>query len=162
MFSFENLDNAKISYEKLVARLASLNPKEGEELDAEAFAEGRRRFTDALDNDLNTSLAVTALYDVLKLNTNDKTKLLLIEDFDKVLALGLLKAREEALRAKDGTADSGVDKELEAYILDMIERRREAKRERNFALADGIRDELLSKGIVLKDTREGTTYEINK
>ena len=162
VFSFENLDNAKISYEKLVARLASLNPKEGEELDAEAFAEGRRRFTDALDNDLNTSLAVTALYDVLKLNTNDKTKLLLIEDFDKVLALGLLKAREEALRAKDGTADSGVDKELEAYILDMIERRREAKRERNFALADGIRDELLSKGIVLKDTREGTTYEINK
>ena len=162
VFSWENLDNAKIAYGKLIARLASLSPKADDELDTEAFAEGKKKFTDALDNDLTTSLAVTALYDVLKLNTNDKTKLALIEDFDKVLALGLLEAREAALKTSEKKEESGIDSELEAYILDMIERRREAKRDKNFALADEIRNELLSKGITLKDTREGTTYEINK
>ena len=163
VFSWENLDNAKIAYNKFVARLASLTD-EGE-LDEAAFAEGKKKFTDALDNDLNTSLAVTALYDVFKLNTNGKTKLALVADFDRVLGIGLIEARERALAEKkqeqaEETPD--VSPELLAYINERIEARCAAKKAKNFAEADAIRDELLAKGITLLDTREGTKFSIEK
>lgn len=161
VFSWENLENAKIAYNKLVARVRALKVSESETVDEAAFAEGKKRFTDALDNDLNTSLAVTALYDVFKLNTNDKTKLALIEDFERVLDLGLIAA---AAKAEKGDAadssDSGVSAELLSYINERIEARRAAKASKNFAEADKIRAELLEKGITLLDTREGTKFTI--
>ena len=55
--------------------------------------------------------------------------------------------------------DTEVDAELEAYILEKIKERKAAKKEKDFAKADAIREELLSKGIVIKDTREGTVWE---
>ena len=161
VFSWENLENAKIAYNKLVARVRALKVSESENVDETAFAEGKKRFTDALDNDLNTSLAVTALYDVFKLNTNDKTKLALVEDFERVLDLGLIAAAAKAEKgdAADGS-DSGVSAELLAYINERIEARRAAKASKNFAEADKIRAELLEKGITLLDTREGTKFTI--
>jgi cysteinyl-tRNA synthetase len=162
VFSWENLDNARVAYDKLVQRVAALSPKADEVLDEAAFADGRARFTEALDNDLNTSLAVTALYDVFKLKTNDKTKLMLVQDFDRVLDLGLIKASEELKKnSAEENADSGVSPELLAYINEKIEARRAAKKAKDFALADAIRDELLAKGITLLDTREGTKFSIN-
>ena len=163
VFSWENLDNAKIAYDKFVARLASLS--DDGELEEAAFAEGKKRFTDALDNDLNTSLAVTALYDVFKLSTNGKTKLALVADFDKVLGIGLMEARERALaEKKQDTAEDtpDVSPELLAYVNERIEARRAAKKAKNFAEADAIRDELLAKGITLLDTREGTKFTLTK
>ena len=163
VFSWENLDNAKIAYEKLVARIASLKPT-GAKIDEAAFAEGKKRFTDALDNDLNTSLAVTALYDVFKLRTSDDTKLALIRDFEQVLSLGLIEAAEK-LNAEKAKAEAestpDVSPELLAYINERIEARRAAKKAKNFAEADAIRDELLAKGITLLDTREGTKFSIS-
>jgi cysteinyl-tRNA synthetase len=162
VFSWENLDNARVAYDKLVQRVAALSPKADEVLDEAAFADGRARFTEALDNDLNTSLAVTALYDVFKLKTNDKTKLMLVQDFDRVLDLGLIKASEELKKnSAEENADSEVSPELLAYINEKIEARRAAKKAKDFALADAIRDELLAKGITLLDTREGTKFSIN-
>ena len=161
VFSWENLDNAKIAYDKFVARLASLT--DDGELDEAAFAEGKKKFTDALDNDLNTSLAITALYDVFKLKTSARTKLALVSDFDKVLDIGLMEARERAMaEKKQETAEetSDVSPELLAYISERIEARRAAKKAKNFAEADAIRDELLAKGITLLDTREGTKFTI--
>ncbi len=158
VFSWENLDNAKTAYEKLVARVAALKPA-GERIDAAAFAEGKRRFTDALDNDLNTSLAVTALYDVFKLDTSDDTKIALIRDFERVLDLGLIEAAEK-IKNQEKSDVPDVDPELLAYINEKIEARRAAKKEKNFALADAIREELLAKGITLVDTREGTKFTI--
>ena len=161
VFTWENLENAKVAYGKLVAKLASLTD-EGE-LDEAAFTEGRKRFTDALDNDLNTSLAVTALYDVFKLKASGKTKLALVEEIDKVLCIGLLEARERALfEKKQESAEETPDisPEILAYINERIEARRAAKKAKNFAEADAIRDELLAKGITLLDTREGTKFTI--
>ena len=162
VFSWENLDNAKTAYEKLVARIASLKAT-GAKLDEASFAEGKKRFTDALDNDLNTSLAVTALYDVFKLRTSDDTKLALIRDFEQVLSLGLIEAAEK-LNAEKAKAEAesapDVSPELLAYINERIEARRAAKKAKNFAEADAIRDELLAKGITLLDTREGTKFTI--
>ena len=163
VFSWENLDNAKIAFDKLIQRIAQLKDNAEEQIDDAAFAEGRARFTGALDNDLNTSLAITALYDVFKLKANDKTKLALIADFDKVLSLDLIElARTE--REKNTNEEKGpeIAPELLEYINSMIEARRAAKKEKNFAEADRIRDELLSRGITLLDTREGTKFTINE
>ncbi|MBR4835917.1 MAG: class I tRNA ligase family protein, partial [Clostridia bacterium] len=162
VFSWENLDNAKTAYNKLVNRVAEL--KADGEIDEVAFAEGKKKFTDALDNDLNTSLAVTALYDVFKLQANDKTKLALVESFESVLDLGLIEAAKKINDEKAKAAaeeNAGVDPELLAYITEKIEARKAAKKAKNFAEADAIRDELLAKGITLLDTREGTKFSIN-
>ena len=108
------------------------------------------QFKEALGNDLNTSLMITVLYDVLKDDeVNDTTKKLLISDFDQVLSLDLFKEEEQT-----------VDASLEKMILEKIEERKEAKKNKDFQKADQIRDELLGQGIKLIDTREGTTYEI--
>ena len=163
-FSYENLDNAAIAYNKLVARLAQLDPADGE-LDEAAFAEGKKKFTDALDNDLNTSLAITALYDVLKLKTNGRTKLALVDDFDRVLSIGLCaaaaKVREEKKAAEEASAPKhDMSDPFIVEVLDLIEQRKQAKKDKNFAEADRIRDLLLSKGVTIKDTREGTEFKI--
>ena len=161
VFSYENLDNAAIAYNKLVARIAALMNGDRGEVDSAAFDSLKAGFVSALDNDLNTSLAVTALYDVLKADTTPATKLALIADFDKVLGVGLIAAAERVNTTED-SADDAVDSELVAYINDMIAQRVAAKKEKNFARADEIRAELLAKGITLIDTREGTKFEINK
>ncbi len=163
VFSWENLDNARNAYDKLAARIAALDVNGTDAIDEEAFKEGKKRFTDALDNDLNTSLAITALHDVFKLNANGNTKLALIKDFERVLGLGLVEAAEkirEEERRKKEEENAGVPAELLAYIEEMIAARKAAKAEKNFAEADRIRVELLEKGITLIDTREGTKFKI--
>ena len=160
VFSYENLDNAAIAYNKLVARIASLMKEQSGELDASAFESLKAGFVSALDNDLNTSLGVTALYDVLKADTTPATKLALIADFDRVLCIGLIAAAER-INAEASESEPTVDSELVTYIEDMIAQRTAAKKKKNFARADEIRNELLSKGVTLIDTREGTKFEIN-
>ncbi len=158
VFTWENLENARIAYNKLVDKTAKLSAN-GEPVDGAAFAEGKKKFTDALDNDLNTSLAVTALYDVFKLQTNDSTKLALIKDFERVLSLGLIENADK-LKESSTASEPSASPELLAYINERIEARKKAKANKNFTEADAIRAELLEKGITLKDTREGTTFII--
>ena len=107
------------------------------------------KFKEAISNDLNTSSMITLVYDVLKDDElSDFTKLYLIDDFDKVLSLSLI---EE---------EKAISNELEELILVKIEERNLAKKNKDFALADKIRDELFERGVKLIDSREGTTYEI--
>jgi len=150
VFSWENLDNATIAYEKLVNRIAALKDDPGEALDEAAFKVLKQGFTDAMDNDLNTSLAVTALYDVLKYDTNDKTKLALIADFDTVLSIGLIEAAKKAQATGDDESDPRIDA--------LVAARSDAKKAKNWAEADRIRDALKDEGIVLTDTPEGTKW----
>ena len=124
----------------------------------EAVIEKAEVFTDAMDGDLNTSMAVTALYDVLKAKTNDATKLALIEDFDRVLALDLLKAAEALRREAPARAEGNDD--LTKKIEEMIARRADAKKAKNYAEADAIRAELTAMGVTLIDTKDGTQYTI--
>ncbi len=162
VFSYENLDNAKVTYEKLVNRIATL--KEGGEVEPEAFDALKKDFTDALDNDLNTALAITAIYNVLKAKCSDATKLSLLADFDRVLSLDLCEAaaviREEAAkRAEEAKAAAAEEGGNDPRILDLIAQRAAAKKERNFAEADRIRNELAAEGIILVDSPTGTTYK---
>jgi len=146
-FTYEALDQAAQSYTKLKKRIEKLSRtpdlKEGKiDFYQDAFKE-------AISNDLNTSSMLTLVYDVLKDDElTDFTKLYLIEDFDKVLSLNLTSEAQE------------VDEDLEHYITTKIEERNRAKQNKDYKMADSIRDELLSQGIRLIDGRDGTTYEL--
>ena len=150
-FSYETLDNTVAAYDKLVKRIGSLK-REGE-VDREKFDAYKEKFEAALCDDLNTSMAITVLYDMLKEDMTDATKYALAEDFDRVLSLDLATAYAEK------EAENKIDAELESYILEKIEERKAAKKEKNFARADEIRGELLAKGIILEDTREGVKWK---
>jgi len=155
VFSWENLDNAVAAYDKLIAKIATLNPDSGEVVDEAALQSMKDRFTKAMDGDLNTSLAVTALYDVLKAKTNDATKLAALADFDNVMSLDLLahaeKVRQES-RAQEAAEET--DPEIDALVL----QRTEAKKAKNWAEADRIRDELKARGISIIDTPQGAKW----
>ena len=148
VFTYESLDSSQNAYNKLVNKIKSIK-KDDSKINQEDFNKYNNQFKNALSDNLNTSNALTVLYDVLKSTINNNTKLALIESFDRVLSLDLLK-------------EDSINEELITYISEMIEKRNEAKRNKDFELADSIRNELLSKGIVLKDTREGTTFEVIK
>ena len=165
VFTWENLDNAQGAYNKLIARIAALKPEDGE-IDEAAFNELDQKFRAAMDNDLNSSLAVTALYDVLKAKTNDATKLKAIGAFDTVLGLSLLEKaavkREELKRQQVAAgqftivSESGeADAEIEAKIM----ARQDAKKAKNFAEADRIRDELKAAGIEVTDIPHGAKWK---
>ncbi|MBE5948784.1 MAG: cysteine--tRNA ligase [Lachnospiraceae bacterium] len=149
-FSYEVLANVEAAYIKLKKRILELK-KDGE-IEQDKFAEFRTKFEDALANDINTSSAITVVYDMLKADMNDATKFALAKSFDEVLSLNLTVADEKKAE------DSSVDPELEAYVLAKIEERKEAKKQKDFAKADAIRDELAAQGIILKDTREGVEW----
>ncbi len=150
-FSYGVLDNMSAAYTKLVRRIADLKPEGG--IDKARFAEYREAFQAALCDDLNTSMAITIIYDLLKDEMNDATKYALIEDFDRVLSLNLTTAA-----VREPEKDQDVDEDMRSYILAKIEERKAAKKAKDFAAADAIREELLEKGIVLKDTREGVVW----
>ena len=160
VFSWENMANAKVAYQKLIARIASLET--AGEVDAAAFDALKAGFVKAMDNDLNTSLAVTAVYDVLKADTNGATTRALLADFDRVLCLNLLENADKLNAEKDAAAPekTGSDDPLVREIEELIEARRAAKAAKNYAEADRIRAYLADKGVTLIDTKEGTTYQI--
>ncbi len=148
VFSYNALDQAKVAYQKLKNKTSNL--EESGVLNHELFDKYNNEFKLALENDLNTPGAITVLYDVLKDNDlNDFTKRKLVENFDKILSLDLLKKEEIK-----------IESELEKYILAKLEERKEAKLNKNYELADQIRKELEEKNIIIKDTREGTIFEV--
>ena len=165
VFSYENLDNAAIAYNKLVAKIAALLREEQGEVSGDDLAALKARFSAAMDNDLNTSLAVTALYDVLKAKTNAATKLAALADFDTVLCVGLIDAAklivEEEKRAAEEAAAAIANDPFASYVEDMIAQRAAAKKAKDFARADAIRAELLEKGVTLTDTSQGTKWVKN-
>lgn len=163
VFTYENLDNARTAYGKLVSKIAALR-ETGAPVDEEVAKALRARFTEALDNDLNTSLAITALYDVLKADTNDDTKLALIRDFERVLSLGLIEAaaeEKEKAKAAESVLPDGVTPERDEEIRRLIADRAAAKKAKNYAEADRIRALLAEGGVTLIDTPQGTTYKLN-
>lgn len=144
-FSYENLSGAENAYKKLKRQV--LNLKSNEEINNDIKEEYLNKFKECLSDDLNTANSITLIYEVLKSNTTDTTKKEIIKEFDKVLSLDLTKEEKRAID--------------ESYIKEMIRKRNEAKKNKDFTLADSIRSDLEKEGIILKDTREGTTYEVN-
>ena len=149
-FSYEVLDNVGAAYEKLARKVREL--KEEGTVDAQKIEAFRAKFEAALCNDLNTSMAITVIYDVLREDMNDKTKKEIIKSFEEVLSIGLFNEID--------IKESAVDEELLSFIQQMIQDRNAAKKEKDYEKADEIRQKLAVRGVIIKDTREGTTWEI--
>lgn len=147
VFDFDNLDNMKEAYTKLVNRVKNL--KDDGPMQPEKIKEYQEKFKRALADDLNTSFALTVLYEVLKADISGKSKLHLIADFDQVLSLNLL-------------TNEKIDPALLSYIENKIKERALAKQNKEFDKADAIRAELFAQNIIINDTREGTTFEIRQ
>lgn len=147
-FSFENLDNAAVSYKKLVARIAALLKEESGAAEPEKCEALMKGFREALDNDLNTSLAITALYDVLKADANAATKLELIRRFETVLSLGLIEAAQRLGEPEEEA--------LPPEVAALAAKRAQARKEKNFALADELRAQITALGYTIEETRQGT------
>ena len=133
-------------------------------MDEAVLSEYREKFRAQVGNDLNTALGVTALYDALKAKTNGATRLAILDSFDQVLSLSLLdkaaQVREEQKKQKSssqggytvtGEGDPAVDAQVMA--------RYEAKKAKNFAEADRIRDELKQQGIEVTDVPGGAIWK---
>lgn len=149
VFSYDILKQVEGVYDKLKNRILAIN--DIGELDTTKFGYYTDKFKEELSNDLNTANGITLIYDLLKDDSvNGHTKIEIINDFDKVFSLDLTKK----------TLNTSID--MDKYIKDKIEERRIAKMNKNYELSDSIRDELLDKGIILTDTREGTTYRTSK
>ena len=147
VFKEEILNQVADTYKKLKKRIAALST-EGD-IDEAVLKEWHDKFASEVGNDVNTSMGITLVYDVLKSDLSDAAKRAVIEDFDRVLSLDLLKEEK----------DDEVDDELTTFVEAKIAERAEAKKNKDFAKADAIRDELLTKGIAIKDTREGVVWE---
>jgi len=172
VFSWENLDNAAGTYNKLVNRVATLKPDETKQPNDEAAKPYQEKFLKALTNDLNTSLAITSVYDVLKARDLDNvTKLYLLEDFDRVLSLDLvaaaakLRADQAAAKAKAAgtgeytiTGPADATEEEAAKVNALLTARYEARKAKNWAESDRIRDELAAMGVVVKDSKDGAVW----
>jgi cysteinyl-tRNA synthetase len=153
VFTWENLDNAQGAYKKLLAKIRPLLDDKSAP-DAAKKEELLQGFREAMDNDLNTALAVTALYDVLKADASGATKCAAIAEMDKELSLNLL-AGAEALSAEQQDAP-----EIPAEVLALVEERKEARKAKDFAKADALRDQIAALGWEIRETRAGT--EITK
>ena len=150
-FSYENLDNTAKAYNKLIKKISALNPQgEADMTEAKPFID---KFKENMDNDLNTSLGITSIYDVVKANISDATKIYLLNDFDRVLGLDLVKTAKELIDSKNSSID-------ENKINELISKRAEAKANKDWATADAIHDELTAMGVLIKDSKEGTTWTL--
>lgn len=152
VFTFENLSDARNGYKKLKERIATVLTAINEKdiVDATKIQGYKEKFISCIGDDLNIANAFTVLFDVLKAGElNNKEKAILVEDFDKVFSLDLMKIEIE----KQAT---NVDEEL---IKRLIVERAEARASKNWARADEIRNEFNAMNIELVDTKEGTTWK---
>jgi cysteinyl-tRNA synthetase len=150
VFSWSSMDGAKNGRRSLMRHIKSLR-SEDENLNVELSKKGHQyleEFNKHVRNDLNTPRALAVVWTFLqdKELSNDE-KLTLIGEVDKIFALDLLKDQSENL-------------EIDQEVLDLVEQRRVAKQQKNYPLADKLRDIVENKGYQLKDTPSGT--EVSK
>jgi len=148
------LDRIHNSYDNLMYLYENASTDEADESEyKEAVDKYIKKFEEAMEDDFNTADAISAVFELVKYinqNVGDNTAKNVLKLFIDNLSmlcdiLGIILKKEEKL--------------LDADIEKMIEERQQARKNKDFATADRIRDELLSKGIVLEDTREGVKYK---
>ena len=148
----ERLYNAKERVEFIISKLSD-DAENAEELKLEEELNSfRQRFIEAMDDDLNTADAVSIIFELAKFmnsNVNEKST----KEFAKKV-LDEFNELTSVLNVVNKKQDDMLDEEVEK----LIEARTQAKKNKDFKLADEIRDELLNKGIILEDTRQGVKW----
>ncbi len=149
VFSDESVKIANIAYTKLKKKINSLTIDKDDILQEDLINKYRKDFIDSISNDLNTANTITLIFDLLKDKLlNNRSKLFLIEDFEKVLSLNLIEVY-----------NIDCDNDFIATVEQKIEERMVAKRNHNYELADKIRDELKAMRVILNDSKGITTWK---
>lgn len=162
MFSWEAMDSAKNGRKALVNRAKKvLEAAGGRTADENSLSEKAKGYLDSfkadLENDLATPQALSRLQVAVKDNElKAEDALFLIKKMDSVLALDLLKEAESSVSS--GAELNSIDPEA-AQIEQLLLQRTQAKKDKDFALADKIRDDLAAKGIIIVDTPTGPTWK---
>lgn len=155
VFSFDALKDAQNSYKKLKSKISSIikSVNDNDRFEDSNINLYKQKFAEQISDDLNMPNAFTVLSEVIKNgDLTNKEKAYLIEDFDKVLSLDLLVEDSE-----ESNAD--IDEEL---VNRLIAERNQARKDKNWAKADELRDELGKLNIEILDSKEGTTWKIKK
>ena len=161
-FSAELMEASKNGLERIltaVERLNDLQKKAAGEMNAEEQAVKTAaesliaKYEAAMDDDFNTADAISAVFELVKLANTD------VKDASSKELVDWVKAEIERLCDVLGIITEKKEELLDSEIEEMIAKRQQARKEKNFALADQIRNELLEKGIVLLDTREGVKWK---
>ena len=162
-FSRELMESAKNSLDRIITSVDNLkhliaNGRQGDMTEEEKelldkTKEFYDKFDAAMDDDFNTADAISAVFELVKyVNSNSSS--------DNTTAyLTALKEKITTLTDVLGLIVDKKEEMLDSEIDELIARRQQARKDKNFALADQIRDELLSKGIILEDTREGVRWK---
>jgi cysteinyl-tRNA synthetase len=161
-FTMELLDSAKASLERMYNALTRLNgflasasegtdPKTVEMIDAY-----KARYIEKMDDDFNTADAISVIFELIReINTG----------IDETSGKGTIDYAMSVLRELGkpiGIMQNEVGGSLEREVEELIEKRQQARKDKNFKLSDSIRDELSARGIVLEDTPQGVRWSIRK
>lgn len=122
-----------------------------EEVNNETIQNYKEKFLEAINDDLNIPLAMGTVWEIARNEKKSKKLAELLLDFDRVLGLDLKNSKKYIEKQKEV--------EIPEDVLELIEKRNQARKEKNWTLSDEIRDELKLKGYIIKDTKEGTTVE---
>lgn len=142
VFSIDALKDTSNTYNSLKRKVGTLISNEEAEND-EVIDSYLTKFNEYISNDLNTANCITLIFDILKEDVNDNTKIYIIRCFEKVLSLDLFKKKR-------------LTEEEENKIRELLEERNIAKSNKDYALADELRDKIESFGVTVKDSREGS------
>ena len=145
-FTWEALSGAQNSLIKLKEGYAK--HQEGKEnIEETLITEYKQRFLEAINDDLNMPVAMSVIWEIIKNPRKSKQLADLLLDFDKVLGIKI----DESVKQKQEV--------LPEDILDLIEKRKQARQEKNWALSDELRDLIKEKGYAVKDSKDGMTVE---
>ena len=145
-FTWDALTSAQNSLIKLKEGYSK--HKEGEAgVEETVLTEYKQKFLEAINDDLNMPVAMSVVWEIIKNPTKSKQLADLLLDFDKVLGIKI----DEPLKQKQ--------EKLPEEILELIEKRKKARQEKNWALSDELRNKIIENGYAVKDSKDGMTVE---
>lgn len=148
-FSLENLEGAKNAYGRLKKIIVELKSK-NDSNKTKNYEIYKKEFQESIDDDLNIPQALAVLWDLLRdKKLGSKEKLELAYDFDRVFGLNMKDIKEEK-------------QEIDKDIKELIKEREEARKRKDFAKSDKIREELSKRGVILEDTESGVRWKIKR
>lgn len=152
-FSYERLMESKKALDSLKKKVAVVvdNINKDENLDENEIGKYKEEFRKCINDDLNIANAFTVLFDVIKDDKlNNSEKKILIEDFDRIFSLNLIKEKDK----------NKLDDEKIKYIEELLKERAAARANKEWEKSDKIRDLLLKENVEIIDTKEGATWKL--